>query len=67
MLYPHIVLYMAEVIVIRYVEDVKPHNCMLQHVILADVITKWQMEWPLQGGFNYQLADVITKWQMEQP
>ena len=25
-------------------------NCMLQHVILADVIAKWQMEWPLQGG-----------------
>ena len=42
-------------------------NCMLEHVILADVITKWQMEWPLQGGFKYQLVDVITKWQMELP
>ena len=42
-------------------------NCMLQHVIFADVITKWQMVWPLQGGFKYQLVDVITKWQMEQP
>ena len=25
-------------------------------IVLADVIAKWQMEWPLQGGV---LADVI--------
>ena len=31
------------------VEDVKPHNYMLQHIIfMADVIAKWQMEWPLR-------------------
>ena len=30
-------------------------NCMLQHIIfIADVIAKWQMEWSLQGGFEYQ-------------
>ena len=33
-------------------------------IVLADVIAKWQMEWPLQGGV---LADVIAMWQMEQP
>ena len=31
-------------------------------IVLADVIAKWQMEWPLQGGV---LADVIAMWQME--
>ena len=25
-------------------------SCMLQHLKMADVIAKWQMEWPLQGG-----------------
>ena len=36
------------------VEDVKAHTCMLQHIIfMADVIAKWQVEWPLQGGFEY--------------
>ena len=29
--------------------------------MLTDVIAKWQMEWPLQGGEHYQLADVITR------
>ena len=39
---------------------------MLQHIIfMADVIAKWQMEWPLQVGFEYQQLDVITRWQME--
>ena len=48
------------------VEDVKAHNCMMQHIIfMADVISKWQMEWPLQGGLKYQLVDVITRWQMK--
>ena len=31
-------------------------------IVLADVIAKWQMEWPLHGGV---LADVIAMWQME--
>ena len=41
-------------------------NCMLQYIMfMVDVTDKWQMEWPLQGGFEYQLVDVITRWQME--
>ena len=50
------------------VEDVIPHNSMLQHIIFkADVIAQWQMEWPLQGGCLkstgrccYQVADGIA-------
>ena len=26
------------------VEDVIPHNSMLQHIVMADVIAKWQIE-----------------------
>ena len=34
-----------------FVVDVKPHfYYMLLHLKMADVIAKWQMEWPLQGG-----------------
>ena len=37
-----------------FVADVKPHCIyyyyMLQQLKMADVIAKWQMEWPLQGG-----------------
>ena len=34
-----------------FVADVKPHfYYMLQQLKMADVIAKWQMEWPLQGG-----------------
>ena len=49
------------------VEDVIPHNSMLQHIVLADVIAKWQMKYPLQGGGGistgrcyYQVADGIA-------
>ena len=36
-------------------------------LFLVDAIDKWQMEWPLQGGFKYQLVNLIMKWQMEYP
>ena len=32
---------------------------------MADVIAKWQMEWLLQGGFEYQLVNDIIMWQIE--
>ena len=35
---------MADVIAIFIVEDVIPLIIMLQHIALADVIAKWQME-----------------------
>ena len=38
---------------------------MLQHVVLADVIAKWQMEWPLQVVVVYHLVDVIPRGQMD--
>ena len=33
-----------------FVADVRPHIGILQQLKVADVIAKWQMEWPLQGG-----------------
>ena len=36
--------------ILMFVADVKPHIGMLQQLKMADVIAKWQMEWPLQGG-----------------
>ena len=51
MLYPHIVYKWQMLLPSNIVEDVIPHNCMLQHILFkADVIAKWQMEHPLQGG-----------------
>ena len=47
-----------------FVADVKPHVDMLQQLRMADGITKWQMEWPLQGMW---LVDVITDRQMVLP
>ena len=42
------------------VEDVVPHNSMLQHIVLADVY------WQVADGIAIilYLADVIAKWQM---
>ena len=51
MLYPHTVYKWQVLLPSNVVEGVIPHNCMLQHIIIkADVIAKWQMEYPLQGG-----------------
>ena len=63
------------------VEDVIPHNIMLQYIVLADVIAngRWNSHYivladviasgrwnkPLQGGGGMSMEDVITKWQME--
>ena len=61
MLYPQIIYKWQMLLPFDVVEDVKPNNCMLQHIIfMTDVIAKWQMEWPLQGGFEHQLVDVVT-------
>ena len=43
----------------------KPYIIVLIIIVMADVIAQWQMEWPLQGGSDYQLVDVITRWQMD--
>ena len=51
MLYPHIIYKWQMLLPFDVVEDVIPHNSMLQHIIFkADGIAKWQMEWPLKGG-----------------
>ena len=34
-------------------------------VSMADVIAKWQMEWPLQGDSVFLLLDVIPRGQMD--
>ena len=51
------------------VEDVVPLYSMLQHIILADAIVRWQMEWPphIIVIIINMLADVIAQWQMEWP
>ena len=45
-------------IMFMFMADVEPHIGMLKQLKMADVIAKWQMEWPLQGGW---LVDVITR------
>ena len=47
MLYPLIVYEWQMLLPYDVVEDIIPHNSMLQYIVLADVIAKWQMEWPL--------------------
>ena len=42
MLYPLIVYKWEMLLPYNVVEDVIPHNSMLQHIVLADVISKWQ-------------------------
>ena len=44
MLYPLIVYKWQMLLPYDVVEDVIPHNSMLQYIVLADVIAKWQME-----------------------
>ena len=67
MLYPLIVCKWQMLLPYDVVEDVTLHNSVLQHIIFADVIAKWQMEYPLQRVAEYQLVDVITRWQMDWP
>ena len=44
MLYPLIIYKWQMLLSYDAVEDVIPHNSMLQHIILPGVIAKWQME-----------------------
>ena len=44
MLYPLIVYKWQMLLPYDVVEDVVSHNSMLQYIVLADVIAKWQME-----------------------
>ena len=44
MLYPLIVHMSQMLLPYDVVEDVIPHNSMLQHIVVTDVIAKWQKE-----------------------
>ena len=65
MVYPYIVYKWQMLLPFDVVEDVIPHTSMLQHVILADVITSGRWNSHYSMVVEYQMVDVITRWQME--